>query len=391
MKTVLLIITGGIAAYKVLDVIRGLRTHNIRVRTILTKGGAQFVTPLSVSALSGEKVYDDLWSLTDEQEMGHIRLARENDLVVIAPASADFMAKAAHGLADDLASTSLLAGNAPVMAVPAMNPAMWENPATQANIATLQSRGWDFIGPEDGEMACGETGTGRLCEADSIIAAITTRLGITALPLQGKTALVTSGPTFEPIDPVRVLANRSSGKQGHAVACALRDAGATVTLVTGPVSLPAPQGMHVIPVETAEEMLAACQQAVPCDIAVFAAAVADWKPDYSQHKLKKSGGKPALSFSENPDILKTVATMPQGQRPDIVIGFCAESEALIDNARRKLTQKSCDAILANRATDTDNPFGKEDNHVVFVDHNGEEDWGGLPKSQIAAKLIAKLA
>lgn len=389
MKTVLLIITGGIAAYKGLDVIRGLKTRNIRVRTILTKGGAQFVTPLSIAALSGEKVYDDLWSLTDEQEMGHIRLARECDLVLIAPLSADFMAKAAHGLADDLASTCVLASDRPVLGVPAMNPVMWANPAVQDNLATLKARGWSFIGPESGEMACGENGTGRLSEPETIIEAVAQNLSLNQ-PLLGKTALVTSGPTVEAIDTVRVIANRSSGKQGHAIARALRDAGADVTLISGPVALPDPDGVTTIHVETAEEMLAASMDALPSDIAVFAAAVADWKPDPAPSKMKKSDGPPALSFTQNPDILYTIATLPEGQRPKRVVGFCVESENLIENATAKLNSKNCDIVLANVATSEGSPFGADDNHIMLVDQTGHTDWGPLSKSDVADKLTRKI-
>lgn len=390
-KTVLLIVTGGIAAYKVLEVVRGLRAHNVRVRTILTKGGAQFVTPLSLSALSEEKVYDDLWSLTDEQEMGHIRLARESDLVVIAPASADFMARAAHGMANDLATTCLLANTAPILAAPAMNPAMWVNPATQDNVKTLTARGWTFIGPEAGDMACGETGVGRLSEPDTIITHILTALDINNdRPLSGQHAIVTSGPTHEPIDPVRFLANHSSGKQGHAIASALRDAGASVTLVSGPVSIPAPDGVNLVQVTTAQDMLHAVNNALPANIAVCAAAVADWQPVYETKKRKKTDGMPNLSFTQNPDILSHLAHLPAQQRPKTVIGFCAESDDLITNAKAKLHTKACDAILANSVSDDNNPFGSETNHIFWVDEMGEQDWGRLPKSEIAAKLVTQI-
>lgn len=390
-KNILLIVTGGIAAYKVLEVIRLLRKDNVTVRTILTKGGAQFVTPLSISALSEEKVYDDLWSLTDEQEMGHIRLARSADLVVVAPASADFLAKSAHGMANDLASTCILANQAPVMVAPAMNPAMWDNPATQANVDTLRQRGWHFIGPQAGDMACGEQGVGRLSEPTEIYQRITAQLGAQTQVLAGKKAIVTSGPTVEAIDPVRVLANRSSGKQGHAIASALRDAGADVTLISGPVNIAAPEGVHIIAVETAQQMLEATQSALPCDIAICAAAVADWKPDYSPKKHKKTTGTPQLTFTENPDILKTLGHLPKGQRPAYVVGFCAESDDLLLHAQEKLNAKGCDAIIANQASDDDNPFGRDSNHVIWVDQTQQDDWGPLPKSDIGVKLVARIA
>lgn len=389
-KRILLIISGGIAAYKALELIRGLKKSGASVRCILTRGGAHFVTPLSVAALTEERVYDDLWSLKDETEMGHIRLSRETDLVVVTPASANIIAQMAHGLAEDLASTTLLATNRPVMICPAMNPMMWQHAATQDNIDTLKKRGVSVLMPADGDMACGETGTGRLPEPLEILMAITNHFQKDK-PLAGLKVLVTSGPTFEPIDPVRFIGNRSSGKQGHAIASALSDAGAAVTLVTGPVNLPAPAGVKTIAIETAEEMLAACEGALPVDIAVCAAAVSDWRvQETSLNKIKKGAEKtpPTLSLVENPDILKTIATH-KTRRPALVIGFAAETENLIENATAKLAKKSCDWILANNVGDED-IFGADQNHVYLVTNITITEWPRSDKKTIARDLVVEI-
>lgn len=393
-KRVLLIITGGIAAYKSLELIRMIRKNGGSVRAILTRGGQQFITPLSVASLSGDVCYTDLFSLKDEAEMGHIRLSREADLVVVAPASADLIAKMAHGMADDLATTALLATDKPVMIAPAMNVRMWQHPATQANIATLQSRGVTVIGPEDGEMACGEYGPGRMSEPDVILHAIHgafDQAGRDA-PLAGLRALVTSGPTYEPIDPVRFIGNRSSGKQGHAIACALRDAGADVTLVTGPVALPDPDGINTIRVETAVEMLEACHAALPVDIAVCAAAVSDWSAAAAlSQKIKKRDNRnpPDLKLKENPDILATLAR-PSPKRPALVIGFAAETDRLIDEAKAKLASKNCDWIIANDVAAAP-VFGADDNHVFLVRPDGYEEWPRTTKVDVARTLAARIA
>lgn len=390
-KSILLVISGGIAAYKVLDLIRRLREAGASVRCILTKGGAQFVTPLSVAALSENQVYQDLWSLTDEQEMGHIRLVREADLIIVAPASANLLAKLAHGLADDLASTALLAARKPILLAPAMNSAMWENPATQANVKMLCERGHHLIGPASGSMACGETGTGRLAEVPDILAATTDLL--TRGPLQGLHALVTSGPTQEPIDPVRYIGNRSSGKQGHAIAAALAALGARVTLVTGPTALRAPAGVQTIPVQTAGQMLAACQAALPADIFIGCAAVADWHvTNAGGQKLKKDGGAPQLTLAPNPDI---VATIAQGkQRPRLVVAFAAETENLAANASAKLQRKGCDWLLANDVS-TEAVFGADDNTILFIRRDGatlnSAQWPKQSKPAVARQLADAIA
>lgn len=362
-RRILLIIAGSIAAYKSLDLIRRLREAGADVRCILTRGGAQFITPLSVAALSENHVYTDLFSLTDEQEMGHIRLARDCDLVLVAPASANLMARFAHGLADDLAATVLLATDKPVLLAPAMNPVMWQNQATQENLATLIRRGVKIITPESGDMACGETGAGRLPE----IAEIVTRVidFFTAhKPLTGKTALVTSGPTHEPLDPVRFLGNRSSGKQGHALAAELAKAGASVTLVSGPVSEAPPAGVSVISVETADQMLNACLTAIPADIAICAAAVADFRPETAtDSKIKKNGDAALhLTLVPNPDILATLARHPQ--RPGLLIGFAAETNNHLENAHRKLAAKGCDWLLLNDVSGG-KVFGKDTNRLTL--------------------------
>jgi phosphopantothenoylcysteine decarboxylase/phosphopantothenate--cysteine ligase len=388
-KHILLIISGGIAAYKSLELIRLLKKSGASVRCILTEGGQKFITPLSVASLSGEQCYTDLWSLKDEAEMGHIRLSREADLVVVAPASADLIARMAQGRADDLAATTLLATDKPVLIAPAMNHRMWLNPATQDNIRRLEQRGITRIGPEDGDMACGEYGPGRMAEPETILAAIA---GFFAKdqPLAGKSALVTSGPTHEPIDPVRFIGNRSSGKQGHAIATALAALGADVTLVTGPVSLADPDGIKTIHIETAEQMLHACQAALPVDIAICAAAVGDWSPlALADNKIKKQTGKTPLDLKlkENPDILATLSR-PGPTRPKLVIGFAAETENLLANAQAKLKSKGCDWILANDVSQ--NVFGANENSVILVRSQGQENWEKSDKSEIACRLSQKI-
>jgi phosphopantothenoylcysteine decarboxylase/phosphopantothenate--cysteine ligase len=385
-KRILLVISGGIAAYKSLELIRRLREQGALVRAILTKGGAQFVTPLSVAALSESKVFQDLFSLTDESEMGHIRLSRESDLIVVAPASADLLAKLAHGQADDLASTTLLAADKPVLIAPAMNMMMWAHPATQANIATLKSRGVRQIGPESGDLACGEVGGGRMAEPMEILAAIEGYFGAAA-PLSGRRALVTSGPTIEPLDPVRFIANRSSGKQGHAIAAALARRGAATVLVTGPTAEPNPAGVEVHRIETAEEMLAACRAALPADIAVCAAAVADFRPiRVASQKIKKGTEEPAaIQLTRNPDILATLSA-PGNARPRIIVGFAAETENLIANAKKKLAAKGCDLILANDVSMGSGTFGRAENTVHLVASDGVESWPRLSKQEVAERL-----
>ncbi|WP_419253532.1 bifunctional phosphopantothenoylcysteine decarboxylase/phosphopantothenate--cysteine ligase CoaBC [Caulobacter sp. ErkDOM-YI] len=391
-KRVLLIVGGGIAAYKALELTRLLRKAGVAVRPILTKAGAQFVTPLSLGSLAEDKVYDELFSLTDEAEMGHIQLSRSADLVVVAPATADLIAKAAHGLAGDLASTTLLATDKPVLMAPAMNVRMWLHPATQRNIATLKADGVRFVGPDEGAMACGEFGPGRLAEPEVIFAAVMAALeGPAAKPLAGKRALVTAGPTFEPIDPVRGITNRSSGRQGFAIAQALAELGAEVTLIAGPVFLPTPPGVTRIDVETARQMLAASQAALPADVGVFVAAVADWRVDEAfGTKLKKErGGPPALTFVENPDILATVsATGPN--RPRLVVGFAAETNDVEMHARAKLSRKGCDWIIANDVTEP-GVMGGDENAVLLVTQGGTERWDRAPKDEVARAIAQRIA
>ena len=388
-RRILLVIAGGIAAYKCLDLIRRLRERGAATRCILTKGGAQFVTPLSVATLSRDKVYQDLFSLTDESEIGHIRLARECDLVVVAPATADLLAKMAHGLADDLASTVLLATDKPVLVAPAMNFVMWDSPATKGNMASLRQRGVHIVGPESGELAEGETGMGRMSEPMAIVAAIEALFG--SGPLQGKRALVTSGPTYEAVDPVRFIGNRSSGKQGHAIAAALAMLGADTSLVTGPTQLVDPRGVRVTHIESADEMLAACRAALPADIAVCAAAVADWKPrDRRNQKIKKNGSLPALELIENPDILASLSAKG-GQRPNLVVGFAAETENVIDNATAKRRKKGCDWIVANDVSAATGTFGGDANLVHLIDERGAETWPRLPKDDVARRLAQRIA
>ena len=387
-KQILLIVSGGIAAYKAAVLVRRLKDAGASVVPVLTKGGAQFITPLTLSALAESPVYEDLFSLKDEAEMGHIRLAREADLILVAPASADLIGKMANGLADDLASTTLLAADGPVAIAPSMNPVMWANPATQANVATLMQRGVQVWGPADGDMACGEIGTGRFEEPEDLVERAVAFFA--PKPLAGKTALVTSGPTHEPVDPVRVMANRSSGQQGQAIASALAAAGATVTLISGPVNLLEPIGVQVVKVQTADEMLAAAQAALPADIAVFAAAVADWKPKTSApEKLKKTAGENELSMSfvKNPDILATLAKAEN--RPGLVVGFAAETENVVENAKSKLTRKNADWILANDVSEGA-VFGERTNTITLVSAQGAEDWPKLTKDQVAARLVEKI-
>lgn len=387
-KSILLIISGGIAAYKALELIRLLRKSGADIRCILTKGGSQFITPLSVSALSENSVYDDLWSLKDEREMGHIRLTREADLVVIAPASANMIAKITHGIADDLASTTLLASDTPTLIAPAMNHKMWENEATQSNIKTLQNRGFKFTGPEHGDMACNENGLGRMSEPETIMEAIESFFLIK--PLKGLKALVTSGPTFEALDPVRFIGNRSSGKQGHAIAQELYNKGAEVTLISGPVSIKEPDRIKIVQIESAAEMLQACEDALPVNIAICAAAVSDWttaKP--AHHKIKKQEDKlPNLDLKETQDILKTLST--HMRRPELVIGFAAETQNIQANAQKKLKKKKCDWILANDVSN-EKVFGQNENHVHFITSYKNDDWGKSSKRDIAKKLASEIS
>ena len=389
-RRLLLIISGGIAAYKSLELIRRLRDRGAKVRCVMTAAAQQFVTPLSVAALSEEKVYSELWSLTDESEMGHIRLTREADLVVVAPATADLLARMAAGLADDLASTTLLAADKPVLVAPAMNVMMWHHPATQANLALLEARGVRRVGPNAGPLADGETGMGRVAEPLEIVAAIE-EFFAGAAPLRGRRALVTSGPTHEPIDPVRYIANRSSGKQGHAIAAALAGLGAETVLVTGPTREPDPPGARVVRVETAREMLAACEAALPADIAVCAAAVADWRTaDAAEQKLKKDGKAPTLRLTENPDILATLAHAGE-RRPRLVVGFAAETQNIVEYAKAKRAKKGCDWILANDVSPGSGTFGGERNTIHLVDADGVEDWPAASKREVARRLAQRIA
>ena len=387
-KQLLLVVAGSIAAYKALELTRLLRKAGATVHPVLTQGGARFVTREALAGISGQRVHDDLWAA--EAEIGHIRLARLPDAVVVAPASADLLAKMAHGLADDLASTILLATRAPLLVAPAMNPAMWQHPATQANMAALRARGVAVVGPGEGAMAEPESGPGRLAEPDEIFAAIAALLAPAAQPLAGRHAVVTSGPTHEPIDPVRYIANRSSGKQGHAIAAALAALGARVTLVSGPVVQPDPKGVTVVRVETAREMLAACEAALPADIAVMAAAVADWRvAREAGQKLKKQPGAaaPTLEMALNPDILATLSR--HAQRPRLVVGFAAETETVVAHALDKRARKGCDWIVANDVSG--DVMGGDANTVHLVTASGVEDWPRLPKAEVAARLAARIA
>ncbi len=392
-RRVLVIIGGGIAAYKSLDLIRRLKERGLAVRCILTKAAENFVTPLSAGAIVGERVFTDLFDPAHEFDVGHIRLARETDLVVVAPATADLMAKLAGGLASDLATATLLATTAKVLLAPAMNPRMWKNKATQRNVAQLAADGFFLVGPNEGEMAeAGESGTGRMAEPLEIADAAG-RLLTQGQALAGKRVLVTSGPTHEPIDPVRYIANRSSGKQGHAVAAAAAAAGAEVTLVSGPVNLPDPPGVTTIHVETARDMLQAAERALPVDAAIFAAAVADWRvANASAQKIKKAAGKsvPPLAFAENPDILSTVAHL-KAKRPKLVIGFAAETENVAANAKAKLAAKGCDWILANDVSPQTGIMGGDSNTIELVTAKGVEAWPPQSKDNVAAMLIAHIA
>ena len=389
-KNILLIISGGIAAVKTPDLIRKLTKEGARVIPVLTRSGAQFVTPLSIAALAGSKVYIDLFDLTDEAEMGHIELSRSADLILVAPATAHIMAKMAQGLVDDLASTLLLATDTPVMIAPSMNVRMWDHAATQRNLTTLQADGVHMIGPNEGEMACGEFGFGRMAEVPEILQAVTRHFE--KGPLSGRHVLVTSGPTHEPIDPVRYIANRSSGAQGTALAEALRDLGARVSFVTGPADFDVPTGVDVHRVQTAQEMLAAVQAILPVDAAVFAAAVADWRVEGAQdQKIKKqtSGALPVLNFVENPDILATVSS--HEHRPKLVIGFAAETNDVIANATAKRLRKGCDWIVANDVTPATGIMGGANNTVTVIDANGPEGWSNMPKTEVARMLALRIA
>ncbi|MFN3260341.1 MAG: bifunctional phosphopantothenoylcysteine decarboxylase/phosphopantothenate--cysteine ligase CoaBC [Pikeienuella sp.] len=390
-KRILLCIGGGVAAYKCLDLIRRARARGIAVTPAMTRAAAEFVTPLSVAALAGEKVHQTLFDLTAEAEMGHIQLSRAADLLVVAPATADLMAKMAGGHADDLVSTLLMATDKPVLIAPAMNVRMWLHPATQRNLARLREDGVHVVGPDEGDMACGEFGPGRMAEPEAILAAAE-RLLAPKGRLSGRRVLVTSGPTHEPIDPVRYIANRSSGKQGMAIAAALRDEGAAVTLVTGPTNEPAPAGLSVHRVETAREMLAAVEAALPADAAIFAAAVADWRAaEESGRKLKKDGSGviPDLRLAENPDILRTISALPPGRRPALVVGFAAETNDVVENAAAKRARKGCDWIVANDVSG--GVMGGARNAVSILDASGREDWPEMGKEEVARRLAARIA
>ncbi len=404
-KRVLLIVAGGIAAYKTLELIRRLKERNVAVRCVLTRAGAQFVTPLSLAAISGDTVYDDLFSLTAEAEMGHIELSRDADLLVVAPATADILAKMAGGIADDLATTLLLATDKPVLVAPAMNVRMWEHPATRTNIETLATRGVMRVGPGVGDMACGEFGEGRMAEPGEILGAIDAYFRGDATPvtpsrgapdrprpLFGRRALVTSGPTHEAIDPVRYIANRSSGKQGHAIARALADLGANTTLVSGPTDLADPPGVSVVHVVSAREMLEACRKALPVDVAVCAAAVADWRTsDEAMQKIKKNGGGPrTLELVENPDILRTLS-LADNMRPGLLIGFAAETEKVVAHAKTKRKKKGADWMLANDVSLGTGTFGGDRNVIHLIDGGGVEDWPPMSKDDVARRLADRIA
>jgi len=391
-RRILLILSGGIAAYKSLDLIRRLRERGASVRGVMTESAQQFVTPLSVAALSEDKVYTELFSLKDESEMGHIRLSREADLIVVAPASADIIARMAAGMANDLATTTLLATDKPVLIAPTMNLQMWAHAATQANIALLDKRGVMRVGPGSGDLACGEVGSGRMSEPLEIVAVIESFFHRSA-QLKGRRAIVTSGPTHEPIDPVRYIANRSSGKQGHAIAAALAQMGAETILVSGPTVEPDPPGVRVIKIEAARDMLAACEASLPADIAVCAAAVADWRvATPPNQKLKKEGGgaPPALKLVENPDILATLSGAGN-RRPRLVVGFAAETEKIVEHAQAKRKRKGCDWILANDVSPATGTFGGDSNTIHLVDEGGVEDWPSLSKRDVATRLAQRIA
>ena len=398
-KRILLVISGGIAAYKVLELIRRLKDRQVSIASILTDSGAEFVTPLSVSSLTGEKVYQNLFDLTDEAEMGHIQLSRDADLVVVAPATANLLAKMATGQATDLATTTLLATDKPVLVAPAMNVRMWQHPATRRNVAQLVDDGIRIVGPNEGDMACGEFGPGRMAEADEILRAIegifqpaASSAKIEQKPLLGKRVLVTAGPTHEPIDPVRYIANRSSGKQGYAIAQALTELGARVVLVSGPVSVAPPPGVELVHVETAEEMLHACQASLKADIAICTAAVADWRAKTRQEqKLKKSAtAKNELELVENPDIMKTLSNL-KGNRPALVIGFAAETKDLLAEAKAKRERKGCDWIVANDVSPHTGIMGGDHNQVHLITARGVDNWPSMSKKDVAEKLAWTIA
>ncbi len=389
IRSILLIISGSVAAYKSLELIRRLREQDVQVHSILTAGGAEFITPLAVSSLTGTPTYTDLFSLRDEVDMGHIRLSREADAVLVAPASADIIAKLANGMANDLATTALLATDKPVIVAPAMNHRMWEHASTQRNIATLRAQGIHIVEPESGDMACGETGKGRFADTPTLLAALN---GIEppSLPLAGKKALVTSGPTYEPVDPVRFIGNRSSGKQGHAIAAALAQAGAEVTLITGPTHEPTPAGVVPVHVQTAEDMLAAAEEALPADIAVCAAAVSDWRPDVvSAQKIKKidTGEEFSMNLIPNPDILKALGQ--HAQRPSLLIGFAAETNDVLEHAKQKLASKGCDWLLANDVSGGQ-VFSEDNNTVWRITRQSTDAWPTASKRAIAQKLVDEI-
>ena len=391
-KNILLIIGGGIAAFRALELIRRLKERGAGVRCILTEGGAQFITALSVAGLSGEKVYTDLFSLTDEAEMGHIRLSREADLIVVAPATANLMARMLAGVADDLATTALLASDKPVMICPSMNVEMWEKPATQRNVAALEADGVIVVGPDSGSLACGEEGAGRLADVDQMVAEIAALIGEGARPLTGHKALVTAGPTLEAIDPVRFIANRSSGKQGYAIAEALGRLGAETVLVSGPTALRTPRHVTRVDVESADEMLAAVRDALPADVAVCVAAVSDWRPQTAtDSKIKKGNGEPpALELVQNPDILAELSA-PSNLRPGLVVGFAAETEQVVENARAKLEAKGCDWIVANDVSQEAGVFGSDENSVHLVQADRVESWERTKKTLVADRLARRIA
>ncbi|MGB0506256.1 MAG: bifunctional phosphopantothenoylcysteine decarboxylase/phosphopantothenate--cysteine ligase CoaBC [Pikeienuella sp.] len=392
-KHILLIIGGGIAAYKCLDLIRRGRERGYSFACVMTQAATEFVTPLSVSSLSGSKAYQELFDLTDEAEMGHIQLSRSADLVVVAPATADMMAKMAGGHANDLATTLLMATDKPVLIAPAMNVRMWNHAATQRNLTTLKGDGVSVVGPNDGDMACGEFGPGRMAEPAEILDQIDVMLRGTGR-LSGKHVLVTSGPTHEPIDPVRYIANRSSGKQGAAIAAALVAEGANVTFVSGPTNTPAPDGATIVNVESAREMLSAATAALPADIAIFAAAVADWRTaDESDSKLKKdgTGDIPDLKLTENPDILRTISQLPAGERPGLVVGFAAETNDVVAHATAKRLRKGCDWIVANDVSPATGIMGGDQNTVVLIDDGGNNEWPTGSKTDVARKLVDHIA
>ncbi len=393
-KSILLIIGGGIAAYKCLDLIRRLRERGARVRCVMSDAAQQFVTPMSVGAISGETVFTDIWDRDVEQDIGHIRLAREADLIVVAPATADLIGKMANGLANDLASTVLLAATVSVLVAPAMNPAMWEHPATRRNVDTLEGDGISFVGPNAGEMAeSNEAGIGRMAEPMEIVHTVEDLIDDEPKPLLGKKAVVTSGPTREDIDPVRYISNHSSGKQGHAIAAELARAGAEVILVSGPVNIPDPRDVTIVNVTSAQEMKDAVDRALPADIAVFVAAVADWRVEQqADEKIKKdkSGKPPALKMIENPDILAGVGNLKK-DRPSLVVGFAAETENLADHARAKLKKKGADWIVANDVSAENNVFGGDRNNVTLVSKSGDEDWPSMSKREVAERLVERIA